>query len=100
VSAASRCCSLSGWAYLSSVTLIRAWPSRLLTTSTPMPAASEQALDALGQLRGLDADHPAVRLHLLTSRTSQTQALLLDTLLDADSLGYHLNEIMVLLNLT
>ena len=59
----------------------------------------EQALEMLGQLRGLDADHPAVRLHLLTSLTSQTQALLPDTMLDADGLGYHLNEIIVLLNL-
>ena len=60
----------------------------------------EQALDTLGRLRGLEADHPAVRLHLLTSLTSQSQALLPDTMLDADSLGYHLNEIIVLLNLT
>jgi hypothetical protein len=59
----------------------------------------EQALDDLGHLRGLDPDHPAVRLHLLTSLTSQTQALLPDTMLDADNLGYHLNEIIVLLNL-
>jgi hypothetical protein len=59
----------------------------------------EHALDTLGHLRGLDPDHPAVRLHLLTSLTSQTQALLPDTMLDADSLGYHLNEIIVLLNL-
>jgi hypothetical protein len=59
----------------------------------------EHALDTLGHLRGLDADHPAVRLHLLTSLTNQTQALLADTMLDADSLGYHLNEIIVLLNL-
>jgi hypothetical protein len=34
----------------------------------------EQALATLGDLRGLDPDHPAVRLHLLTSLTSQTQA--------------------------
>ena len=59
----------------------------------------EHALAMLGDLRGLDPDHPAVRLHLLTSLTSQTQALLPDTMLDADSLGYHLNEIIVLLNL-
>jgi len=59
----------------------------------------EHALATLGDLRGLDPDHPAVRLHLLTSLTSQTQALLPDTMLDADSLGYHLNEIIVLLNL-
>ncbi len=59
----------------------------------------EQALATLGQLRGLDAEHPAVRLHLLTSLTSQTQALLPDTMLDADGLGYHLNEIIVLLDL-
>ena len=59
----------------------------------------EQALNTLGHLRGLDPDHPAVRLHLLTSLTSQIQALLPDTMLDADGLGYHLNEIIVLLNL-
>ena len=59
----------------------------------------EQSLATLGHLRGLDAEHPAVRLHLLTSLTSQTQALLPDTMLDADSLGYHLTEIIVLLNL-
>jgi hypothetical protein len=59
----------------------------------------EQALDTLGHLRGLDPDHPAVRLHLLTSITSQIQGLLPDTMLDTNALGYQLNEIIILLNL-
>lgn len=61
--------------------------------------ALESALDTLAELRGLDGDHPAVRLHLLSSLASQTQALLPDTMLDADGLGYNLNEIIILLNL-
>ena len=59
----------------------------------------ESALDALAELRGLDSDHPAVRLHLLSSLASQTQALLPETMLDADSFGYSINEIIILLNL-
>lgn len=59
----------------------------------------EQALDILAELRGLDPDHPAVRLHLLSSLTIQTEALLPDTMLDANDHGYNINEIIILLNL-
>jgi hypothetical protein len=59
----------------------------------------ESALEALAELRGIDSNHPAVRLHLLSSLASQTQALLPATMLDADSLGYNINEIIILLNL-
>lgn len=59
----------------------------------------DEALDLLATLRGLPTNHPATRIHLITSLIRQAETDLTDAVIHAHDHGYTDTEIIVLLDL-